>query len=861
MLVASMLPAVLFAQEKLHFNLPLGAANVALREYARQAQRQILFPRDLLKGYRANPVSGLYDADEALSLLLADTGLEAVVDESGILVVRVVDIQTEEDLEMIKSKKGLLAAFVSLFSAVGAGQQAIAQQEAPAAGALEEVLVTATRRTESLQEVGVAITNLQAEDFLDIGLDSLLDITGYTPGINMTSGGQPGSGFINMRGVTQQAGSPIVGIYIDDIPYTNSNIGFSISNNVFEGLLSDVERVEIVKGPQGTLFGANSVGGVIRYVTRDPALEEMRGKVSVDLSDTAGAGDLNQRYQGSISIPLVENKLGVTLSAFSTETAGYIDQVDPLGNPLDSEVNDSESTGYSLAALWQITDNASLKFRGIHTETEYDHPGGVSSSGNSPTYGDFVTAQTGIPFEREYDNLSVMLEIGFDWATLNWSYGTVEFESASDIDLTANIPAFAFDLGFFGPGLVGKHPDTLDPANAPHSMANQTLAAYEKDISEVRLTSADSEKFEWILGAFWTEETSADEQNIVSMPAVPNVDYGFFGLPQTYEETSFFANATYYITPDFDVSAGLRITDTDLKAGINLSGGLIVGTVDPTFVIADTLYESEDVETFMVGARWRASDDTAFYFRAANGFRPGFINPPLLGSGLFVKSDTMMSYELGAKGTLAGGLIYDVSLWSMTWEDFQATILNGGIPTTDNANSDISGEGFEGTLSFDASDNLSVRLSLAYTKSELDDDDFMLLPGTQQNISGIGGRAGEATPFIPELTASLSANYQFTVAGLAASVGGGIRYTDESESSWGLASFSPITGSPVTITVPSSTLVDLNARIMGENYGITLYANNLFDEYDLNGANPNAFTSTINPVRPRTIGVNLSYNF
>ena len=154
-----------------------------------------------------------------------------------------------------------LAQIIGLLAGACAAQGIWAQNEAEeSAGVLEEVLVTATRRVESLQEAGVAITNLVAEDFTDVGLDTLADITAYTPGINLVRNGQPGSGRINMRGVTQEAGTPIVSIYIDDMPTTNSNIGALIGNSMFEGLLSDVERVEIIKGPQGTLFGANPDG-------------------------------------------------------------------------------------------------------------------------------------------------------------------------------------------------------------------------------------------------------------------------------------------------------------------------------------------------------------------------------------------------------------------------------------------------------------------------------------------------------------------------------------------------------------------------------------------------------------------------
>ena len=756
-----------------------------------------------------------------------------------------------------------LAQIIGLFAGVCASQGIWAQNEAEeSAGVLEEVLVTATRREESLQEAGVAITNLVAEDFTDVGMDTLADITAYTPGINTVSLGQPGFGTINMRGVTQEAGTPIVAIYVDDMPYTNSNIGAVSSRSMFEGLLIDVERVEIVKGPQGTLYGANSVGGVIRYVTRDPALDELRGKVSVDFSDTHGAGDLNQRYAANISFPVIKETLGVTVSAFYSDRAGFIDQVDATGSPVDSEVNDSKSEGYSLAALWSITETASLGFSAIHTETEYSHLGRIPMTGSSPTFGKYETTEAPSPFSQKYDSLSLMLEIGFDWATLNWSLGTVESGTDAVSDITSLLPPIIFDLGFLGPGMVGQHPDTLDPANAPHAITNTSVSAFEKDVSEIRLTSRDSEKFEWIVGFFYTKEESDDEQIFDSVPSIENTNYGLFALPQTYEEKSLFANATYYITPDFDVSAGIRYTDTKLDVITLLSGGLLLGTVDPDLSVSGSVQAEEDVTTYMAGARWRLSEETALYFRASTGFRPGFINPPLAGSGLFVGSDSIVSYELGAKGNwLDGAVGYDFAIWSMTWEDFQAQINVGGIPTTGNANSDISGEGAEGTLFFNPLDDLTIRLALSYTNSELDEDDFAFAPATNFNISGIGGAAGDSTRFVPDWVGSLSADYRFALGGLDASVGGGIRYTSDFETTWSHSIYNPITDSNPTFTVPSSTVVDLNARVQGEKYALALYVNNLLDTYDFTNANVTGFSTTTNIVRPRTIGINLSYSF
>ena len=200
-----------------------------------------------------------------------------------------------------------------------------------------------------------------------------------------------------------------------------------------------------------------------------------------------------------------------------------------------------------------------------------------------------------------------------------------------------------------------------------------------------------------------------------------------------------------------------------------------------------------------------------------------------------------------------GRVQYEVALWAMDWENFQAVKVVNGIPGAGNADSDISGKGVETALLFVPTENLTVQASLSYTSSELD-----------KNDPALGGLKGEQTRFVPEWAGSLIADYSFTIGELAASVGGGIRYVGDFETSY----YGPLSSGMVNsaFSVDSSTQVDLNFGIYGETLGLRLFVTNLLNEYDLANAVATGVqglfaTASGFPVRPRTIGVNLSYSF
>src|SRR5258708_16158651 len=213
----------------------------------------------------------------------------------------------------VNNLKGCSALQASVGLAVLLAGSAVAApaEESP----LQEIIVTAARREQPLQDVPASVAVVDPDQFAQGGLNSLADVLAYVPGVIFIDNGAPGQGSITMRGVANVFSTASVGIYIDDIPYGSETSFAESANFALDALFADIDRVEVIKGPQGTLYGASSMGGALRYITREPSLTEVSGRISTDFSDTYHGG-FNQLYKGSVSGPLIHDMLAISLSGF-----------------------------------------------------------------------------------------------------------------------------------------------------------------------------------------------------------------------------------------------------------------------------------------------------------------------------------------------------------------------------------------------------------------------------------------------------------------------------------------------------------------------------------------------------------------
>ncbi len=715
---------------------------------------------------------------------------------------------------------------------------------------LDEIIVTASRREQSLQDVPMSMTTVNPEGFLASGLTSIENIIDYTPGITFNTGGTAASGSIAVRGVVQAGPIPVTAVYIDDVPVTSSTPFASGSSIFLDGLLGDLERVEIIKGPQGTLYGASSMGGIVRYISKDPALEETRGKVSVDISEVSEGG-MTQLYRAMISTPIIEDKLGLTVSGFHNDKEGFIDRLDPATLALaEEDYNTAETYGLSATALFQISDDTSLKLSTIQQTTKTSGSDNVyfnvASADNitlSPQNGKYEIAEAGGDSRKvKYKKTDITFKHSLDWAEFVSVTGHTKYSRVENEDDIIGSEGFADFI-------------TGSPAGTSQSMPFYGLAESDKFIQEFRLSSSNNDTLEWQTGFFYAKDETDNVQSwIVEPQGAVLLDVTF---PSDYEEKAVFANATYYLTPEFDITAGLRYSKMSMDAKFNFAG-LIIDNIasDPSV--------SDNVTTYLLNARWRVVDNVSLYARVASGYRPAWANVPIEDaitgqvSSSVVDSDSLWSYELGAKGSLLDErFTYDVAVWAIDWDDFQTMISLNGVTTGGNSEVASSSQGFEGSFSALLTDQLRLQTTIAYTDSSIDGD-----------TAELGAVSGEKTPLLPEWTASFQAIYDFSIGhDILATFEVGARYIDKYTTDYlGDASRGIGFGLTRQFPIEEVVLADMNTSFTKDNFTLTIYATNLFNNYTYGGGvvtmdGLDDISAQANIVTPRTIGASMSFSF
>jgi outer membrane receptor protein involved in Fe transport len=735
--------------------------------------------------------------------------------------------------------KGHSAATIGLILAGAAfGPEAAAQDEAVIQ--LEEIIVTASRREEALQDVALAVSVLDVREFADAGLTGLADILPYVPGVSVIDTGRPFFNSVYIRGINSVLAAGVVS-YVDEIPFGSSTV--YTSPTPLDGTLLDLDTLDVMKGPQGTLYGASSLGGILKYNTREASLDKWTSSLSAGLSATDGGG-LNQLHRFNLNGPLATDTLGVSLTGFWQDKTGYIDNV---VIPKD-EWDDYEYYGGSGSLRWAATDQLEFTVQGLYQKSTLDGTAQVQANhaqdqlmpgigAAEPWFGRYETGQADInPSDYEASVVGLTVDYDFDFGTLTYVGSSQEMTFIQTMDLTVPFAAFA-DLFF--------------PANAPHTQALFVGdLGFDKITQELRLTSESNQQFEWIVGAYYTDEDGHNIQRLDTTPAEP--DFLFLNFPSNFKEWSLFATGTWYFTPDLDASLGVRYADYSNDVELSAVGPLVAPL--PFSEIED------EVTNLLFNLRYRGGDNVSYYGRVASGYRPGGANFLLLdpmGNPLtnpFIEPDSLWSYEVGVKGSTENGRVsYDLNVFYIDWEDYIINVTIAGVNVSGNADSAVS-QGGEAALTFAATEALTIKANLSYTKAELAADE-----------PDLGGADGDQLPNSPEWQALVDFDYRFDLFGLPAYAGAAWRYKDEMPV--GFDGFTDGTGtfhppSAPRVIVDSYSLVDLRAGFAAGPVDVGLYITNVFDEWAwVNFGSSFAAASNGTPTRPRTVGAVVRWNF
>lgn len=658
-----------------------------------------------------------------------------------------------------------------------AGMAQTAPQAADVQG-LPEVVITAEKRGSTIQKTAISITAMTGDDLQAAGIANLNSVAQEAPGVAIRSSG-PGQNEIDMRGLTSSGGnSPTVGFYLDETP-VSPPAGANNGKVVIDPNLYDLGRVEILRGPQGTLYGSGSMGGTVKLLTAQPELNKYAGSVDISGSGTEGGGP-NGSVNAMANIPLVTDKVSLRLVGTSVYNAGWIDRVVLPNFPLEadfspagaagtlrgslantagatthSDVNWEKLAGGRASLLIQPTDALSITANVFYQRIEsggystYDNPPGKSGD-RLAHYQPFDIAE---PFSDGFRLASIVVKYDFQDVELTSSTSAWSREEKQRMDLSEDFQ-WPFDLSSYIP-------------------ASLTEYDYSKQISEeVRVSSKGDNRFNWLVGAFASKFWSDYKQISYAPEYVPVV--GISDLinetqPQSIRQTALFANASYQITPEWKVTAGGRLYDYQSTASYVETGVFASGSLDA--VAANNKQKASGV-TPMASLTYTPNNDLTLYSTVAKGFRPGGGNQyvPISGGASCLSQieaygktaapntynpDTVWSYELGEKARLFGDRVtFNADVFYEQWKNIQLQVpLSCGFFYTDNGESaDVYGTELE--LKAKLSNSLTLAASGGYTHA-----DYGL------NSPTTGFSKGQPIPDIPRYTTSLSLTYEVPAFG------------------------------------------------------------------------------------------------
>jgi outer membrane receptor protein involved in Fe transport len=728
------------------------------------------------------------------------------------------------------SRSILLSGALLVFSGSPAwAQEAGAEQLfGPAEG---DIVVTAQKRAERLIETPQSVTAMSADDLAKLGADQFVDFANTVPGLQFTTQGA-GSAQISMRGVTTGADvGPTVGIYVDEVPYGSSS---SFANGVRRALdvgLFDIERVEVLRGPQGTLYGASSMGGVLKYVTRTPSLTDFGGSAQIGIADTRSGA---MSYDGSavLNAPIVDDKAAVRASGFYSRDGGYVD------NPTTGErnVDSGKVYGGRVDLLAKPTDDLSVRLTGFAQNIRRD--GGSYAS----------ISLAGVPIAGALDQVHPLAEpfrsnFRLVSGTVAYDLGGATLTSVTSYQ-TARTFAVTDGSAVYAPLLQLLF---SIPAEA---VSVSEVARTRKFTEEVRLASSGDTPLEWLIGGFYTHENSLLHQvgAVFGANLAPlSVNIVDANIRSTYEEYAAFGDLTYHFTDKFDVTGGVRYARNNQKFEQDASGLLVTSGPLRT--------SHEDVVTYLANARYRFSRNVIAYARFATGYRPGGPNYLVLdpATGLpaapaTFKSDSLDSYEAGIKAETADRSFgIDLSTYFIGWKDIQLLTAVAGVTTYVNAGG-AHIKGVELALTARPSPKLVATGAFSYNDGFITD-----------NNAALGAVAGERLPNTPHVTAALNLDYRLGDSSLQPRLGATLRYVSDRT-----ASFDANMALP-QYRLPSYTSVDLRAGVTAGPVDVQFYVRNLFDvrgqlsvQTVLSSFGGPAHVTIL---QPRTIGLQLSTAF
>lgn len=748
----------------------------------------------------------------------------------------------------------MASACAATLAAGGTAEAQTVRPETPGAPArttdVSEVIVTATRRNERLQDVPLSITAYSQETLTAKGIVGYEGLAQETPGVVLN---RPSANFNNFtaRGIaTNGYGANLqstVAVYIDELPI--STIG---NTTVLDPNLYDVERVEFLRGPQGTLFGSGSLSGALRILNKRPNLTEFDASVLVDYGMT-GSDSLRQRYNGMINIPLVNDKLALRAVGFVRDEEGYIDNI----GTGKANANTLKAWGGRVSLLWTPTDRLSIKLLASHEKSEPE-----DSSTVSPNLGrDIRVSDRPDLFQGKLTSYNATVEYQFDGAQLTSSSTYSQFDQKFFVDLAGTFGGgIAFGLDAFG------YMDTF--------------------VEEARLASDPGGNWDWVVGGFYLDRRLDVDYFYRSSPAFLAAR-SLTGLTDEYYQRQFnytdsrelagFGEVTYRFNDQWKVTGGLRYggfeAQSHVEGGYNSNyllaaltgyrGPLTITRVAP----ATGVKAKETGPSWKVSVSYKPLAAVSTYATVSTGFRTPVVNA-FAGRASVVNpsdiiippgadSDDLTNYELGLKGRwLDGRLTTNLSAYWIDWKNIQvqANRVSDSVQFATNIGKAVS-KGVEFEIVALPTEGLTVGINGSLNNAKVTE-----LSPSEAAISGAVEGARLAAP---HFQGAAYFNYGFDLTPQArANLSGVVQRVGSFPGLFPNTPGRPGVVSPTYAYTEPYTNVNATFAVAFQRLTVAAYVENLFDSRKITYVHPEAFIASRFAVqRPRTIGVRLGYDF
>jgi outer membrane receptor protein involved in Fe transport len=815
----------------------------------------------------------------------------------------------------------------ALLAATAAAPLLIAQpvvaQNAPVASSastnLSEIVVTASRREQALSKVTSSVSAFTSQKMDIQGIKSFADISKFTPGVTFDEASHD----VTIRGIESTAGSSTTGVYIDDTPVQMRNLGFN-SNNTLPTVF-DLNRVEVLRGPQGTLFGAGSEGGTVRYITNQPSLTNFSGFAHSEVAWT-DHGAPSYELGFAAGGPIIEDKLGFRISAWGRRDGGYIDRVDyQTLDTTQSNANWVDTIALRASLTWKpipsLEITPSIDFQNRY-QYNYDN---YWVSISDPGSGQFLN---GTPDRMPDRDKFLLPSLKIEW------YGPgVNFISNTSYyarkERVGGYSATLYDFSYFQHFLSSDPmvsiygvPYPTDPQGTEVDSAGQYYPLLVKNgintslgipllnnyyaynlitnsqynwTQEFRLQSSDAQaRLQWTTGLFmaFDYQRSTEEIRDPELPALtqlfwgedmitawgenllPNGDDYIKDTGSHDRQIALFADATYNITPQLKAEVGLRFAWTHFDF-VSLDDGpqdLLDNGGVPNITSGG---KDEKPLTPRFSLSYQITPDDLVYGTIAKGYRIGGASPPLPAlacGGDFptqYNSDSVWSYEIGSKDRFFDRrLQVSGSAYYIDWSNIQQSVLvpSCAIMFTTNVGSAVS-KGFDLQGQWQVTDAFDVEFAVGYNKATFSSDAVLTVPippalgGGTQSLFLAG--KGDSLDVTP-WTVTLGAQYNFRLYDRPGFVRADWAYTSHLNSPTPIQDPNALSYDPYLVNNPATNIVSLRAGMTFDRLDVAVYANNLLNSHpqlDLTHQDSNTALFEARTFRPLTIGLSVNLKY